>query len=107
MTWTSNQVSDFLEIAIILFQVGGVLALVIHRLAPASRWANRGRAGAILAVVGLGVAGAVCGRHDSEFALFAGATMTFLLIGMTIESEPLDTTVASRTLTSPEPHLAG
>ncbi len=35
-------------------------------------------------MVGLGVAGALCGRHDSEFALFAGGTMTVLLIGMII-----------------------
>ena len=35
-------------------------------------------------MVGLGVAGAMCGRHDSEFALFAGGTMTVLLIGMTM-----------------------
>src|SRR5262249_4921231 len=30
-----------------------------------------------------GIVGALCGRHDSEFALFAGGTLTALLIRMT------------------------
>ena len=51
-----------------------------------------GGSGSIVALVGLGIAGALCGRHDSEFALFAGGTMTVLLIGMTMGSGPIETT---------------
>ena len=36
-----------------------------------------------LALIGGFATGALCGRHASEFALYAGGTMTFLLIGMT------------------------
>jgi hypothetical protein len=54
-----------------------------------------GRTGFIVALFGLGISGALCGNHDSEFALFAGGTMTLLLIGMTMGSgatEPVDAT---------------
>lgn len=75
------------EILVILFQFAGILGLCLSRLAPrATRWSSRGRVGFIIALFGLGIAGALCGRHDSEFALFAGGTMTLLLIGMTIGS---------------------
>jgi hypothetical protein len=77
---------------VILFQVFGVGALCLSRLLPGSRWAERGRAGFVVALVGLGIAGALCGRHDSEFALFAGGTMTALLIGMTMGSGQPDAT---------------
>jgi len=73
-----------LEVLVMLFQVFGVAALCLTRLLPQTRWADRGRVAFVVALVGLGVAGAICGRHDSEFALFAGGTMTVLLIGMTI-----------------------
>lgn len=76
--------SDLLELAIILFQVVGVLSLGACRLIPRRSYVQLGRIGFILALVGLGLAGAFCGRQDSEFALFAGGTMTVLLIGMTI-----------------------
>jgi hypothetical protein len=72
-----------LEMSVVLFQVCGVAGLCLSRLFPRTRWANRGRIGFIVALVGLGVAGALCGRIDSEFSLFAGGTMTLLLIGMT------------------------
>ena len=72
-----------LEMMVMLFQVIGVAALCLNRLVPATRWAIRGRNGSIVALVGLAVSGAMCGRHASEFALFAGVTMTILLIGMT------------------------
>jgi hypothetical protein len=75
------------EILVVLFQVCGVLGLCLNRLTPSStRWSSRGQVGLIVALFGLGVAGALCGRHDSEFALFAGGTMTVLLIGMTMGS---------------------
>jgi hypothetical protein len=46
--------------------------------------------GFVVGMVGLGIAGALCGRHDSEFALFAGGTMTLLLIGMTSGGGSID-----------------
>jgi uncharacterized membrane protein YhaH (DUF805 family) len=84
MAWSTVRLEAILELIVILFQVCGVVALCLTRLVPATRWADRGRAVFIIAMVGLGVAGALCGRHDSDFALFAGGTMTVLLIGMTI-----------------------
>jgi hypothetical protein len=57
-------------------------------------------------MVGLGLAGALCGRHDSEFGLFAGGTMTILLIGMIVGNGHSDTTVTSRSRVA-EPNLAG
>jgi len=73
---------EVLECLVVLFQVLGVVGLCLWRLFPSSRWAGRGRMGFVLAVLGLGIAGALCGRQDSHFALFAGVTMTILLIGM-------------------------
>jgi uncharacterized membrane protein YcfT len=84
MARSNIDVVAILEIIVMLFQVCGVVALCLTRLVPAARWAERGRVVFIIAMVGLGVAGALCGRQDSEFALFAGGTMTALLIGMTI-----------------------
>ena len=81
----------WLEVMVLLFQVCGVLGLCLSRLAPKStRWAAHGHYGFIIAIIGLGIAGAACGRHDSEFALFAGGTMTFLLIGMTVGGGSLE-----------------
>ena len=71
-----------LEGFVILFQMAGVAALCLTRLLPGTRWAARGRRAFVIALLGLGIAGASCGRHDSQFALFAGLTMTVLLIGM-------------------------
>ncbi len=93
------------ELLVILFQLAGILGLCLSRLAPrATRWSSRGRVGFIIALFGLGVAGALCGRHDSEFALFAGGTMTLLFIGMTIGGGSNDTveTVARRPAASPD-----
>lgn len=95
-----------LEVMVVLFQVFGVVALCLSRLMPATRWANRGRFGFIVALVGLGIAGALCGRHDSEFALFAGGTMTFLLIGMTLGSGPDDTIARDRLRVATKPNPA-
>ncbi len=79
-----------LEMLVVFFQVCGVMALCLSRLMPRSAWSYRGKIGFIVALFGLGIAGALCGRHDSEFALFAGGTMTVLLIGMTIGSGTID-----------------
>ncbi len=107
MVWSSVRFCAVLELLVMVFQVGGIAALCVSRLLPTTRWADRGRVGYILALVGLGVAGALCGRHDSEFALFAGGTMTLLLIGMTVGSGQNDTTGKSRGLAMAEPNLAG
>ena len=81
-----------LEVLVVFFQVCGIMGLCLNRLAPRSAWSFRGKIGFIVALFGLGIAGALCGRHDSEFALFAGGTMTVLLIGMTIGGSAIDTT---------------
>ena len=81
----------WLEVLVLLFQVCGVLGLFLSRLAPRStRWSSHGHVGFIVAMFGLGIAGALCGKLDSEFGLFAGGTMTFLLIGMTIGGGSLE-----------------
>ena len=82
MVWSNVRIDGVLEVAVMMFQFFGVATLCLTRLVPATRWADRGRVGFVVAMVGLGVFGALCGRHHSEFALFAGGTMTFLLIGM-------------------------
>jgi hypothetical protein len=69
-------------------------------------WASRGQIGAIVAVFGLGIAGALCGRHDSEFALFAGGTMTVLLIGMTMGRGSIVRTERRAPSVTSEPELA-
>ncbi len=79
-----------LELLVMFFQVCGIMGLCLSRLMPRSAWSYRGKIGFIVALFGLGIAGALCGRHDSEFALFAGGTMTVLLIGMTIGSSSID-----------------
>jgi hypothetical protein len=77
-------VCTVLEILVVLFQVCGILGLCMSRLMPrATAWSARGKVGFLVGLFGLGIAGALCGRHDSEFALFAGGTMTLLFIGMT------------------------
>lgn len=81
MVW-SFQVSAIVELLVVLFQVFGVLALCVSRMHTGSRWAERGRVGVLIALVGLGVAGALCGRHHSEFSLFAGLTMGLMLVFM-------------------------
>jgi hypothetical protein len=95
------------EILVVVFQVCGVMGLCLNRLMPRStRWASRGQIGSIIALVGLGIAGALCGRHDSEFALFAGGTMTVLLIGMTMGSGSIEKTDPVHPCVATEPKLA-
>jgi len=108
MDLSNVRVCALLELTVLLFQVFGVTALCLNRLLPQTRWANRGRIGSIVALVGLAVAGALCGQHCSEFALFAGVTMTILLIGMTTGNGhgQNDSTGEPRRLINPEPHLA-
>jgi uncharacterized membrane protein YcfT len=107
MAGSSMRLCAWIEMMVVLFQVFGVLALCLHRLTPATRWGNRGRVGFVIALIGLGITGAICGQHDSAFALFAGGTMTFLLIGMTMGSEHVDGTAATRPRMAPGPRLVG
>ncbi len=82
MAISNFRVDAVLELAVMLFQFFGLATLCLTRLVPGTRWADGGRVGFVIALIGLGVFGALCGRFDSEFALFAGGTMTVLLIGM-------------------------
>lgn len=107
MVWSSIRVCAWLELAVVLFQIFGVLALCLHRLTPATRWAERGRVAFVFAMVGLGVAGALCGRHDSAFALFAGGTMTLLLIGITAGNGHECPVVTTGRLVKAEATMAG
>src|SRR4051794_9454385 len=84
MDFSTVGADSLLECMVALFQVAGVVALIVMRLYPGRPWASRARIAFILALMGLGVSGALCGLHDSEFALFAGGTITFLFVGLTI-----------------------
>ena len=95
------------EVLVVLFQICGILGLCLNRLMPCTtRWPSRGQAGLIVALFGLGIAGALCGRHDSEFALFAGGTMTVLLIGMTMGSGSIEKIEPVRPCVTSEAELA-
>jgi hypothetical protein len=95
------------EILVVLFQLCGILGLCLNRLLPRStRWSSSGQAGLIVALFGLAIAGALCGRHDSEFALFAGGTMTVLLIGMTTGGGSIEKTEPATRCVTSEAELA-
>lgn len=79
-----------LEVLVMAFQSLGVLSLVVTRLLPGTIAARRGRRIFILSLFGLGITGALCGREDSHFALFAGATLTALFIGMIVGGGSLE-----------------
>jgi hypothetical protein len=96
-----------IECLVMVFQFAGLAGLCLCRLLPGSRWSGRGRAVVLLAVVGLGVAGAISGRMDSAFGLFAGGTMTFLLIGMIAGSASGHPAGATRPAESVEAGLVG
>jgi hypothetical protein len=107
MVWSNVSLCALLELAVILFQVCGVGSLCLNRLMPTTPWADRGRIVFVIALIGLGIAGALCGRHDSEFALFAGGTMTVLLIGMTMGGGSSEATGRVGRLARAETNLAG
>jgi uncharacterized membrane protein YcfT len=95
------------EILVVLFQLCGILGLCLHRFTPrTTRWPSRGQVSLIIALFGLAIAGALCGRHDSEFALFAGGTMTILLIGMTMGSGSIEKSEPVRRCVTTEAELA-
>jgi hypothetical protein len=95
------------ECLVMVFQFAGLAGLCLCRLMPGSRWCGRGRTMVLLAVVGLAVAGAISGRQDSAFGLFAGGTMTFLLIGMIAGSAPSHPAGLSVTADAVEARLVG
>jgi hypothetical protein len=97
MFTTQIDLCAVLEVLVVFFQVCGIMGLCLSRLMPRSAWSFRGKIGFIVALFGLGIAGALCGRHDSEFALFAGGTMTVLLIGMTMGGSTIDATEPTHT----------
>jgi hypothetical protein len=109
MMWSNLRYCALLEVTVMVFQVCGVAALCLNRLLPATRWAAHGRIGSIVALVGLAIAGALCGRQSSEFGLFAGVTMTVLLIGMTTGNGSVrsDSEASAPSPISVEPNLAG
>ena len=96
-----------LECVVVVLQVTGVATLCLTRLFPRTSCAKRARVGFVATVIGLGVAGALCGRHESEFALFAGVTMTLLLIGMIMGSGSIDLTHSHGMVHSPKTRLVG
>lgn len=87
MVW-SLEASALVELLVVLFQVLGVLALCVSRLHAGPRWADRGRLGLVIALVGLGVAGVLNGPHHSEFSLFAGLTMGAFLVCVCLGGHP-------------------
>ena len=51
---------DVFEVLVMLFQVCGIMGLCSHRLMPRSTaWSSRGQVGSIIALFGLGIAGAL------------------------------------------------
>jgi hypothetical protein len=104
--WTNPQICVYLEMSVVLLQVFGVFSLCLSRLLATSVWARVGPAGYVIALVGLGLTGALCGCHQSKFALYAGASMTILLIGMIAGNGPIDVTASTRARVHPEPNLA-
>jgi hypothetical protein len=106
MAGSHISVCTVFEVLVVLFQLCGIMGLCLNRLMPGStRWASRGLVGFLVGLFGLGIAGALCGRHDSEFALFAGGTMTVLLIGMTVGSGTMEPTEPVRSALRSEPEL--
>jgi hypothetical protein len=105
--WTNPSLCLYLEMTVVLLQVVGVASLCCSRLSPAGALARLGRVGYVLTLLGLGVAGAYCGCHQSKFALFAGASMTLLLIGMIAGGGSIDMGSQTRTRIRPGTNLAG
>lgn len=86
MNLTTVRADALLECLVALLQVSGVVALLFARISPTTIWGRQARVALLFTLVGLGVLGALCSAHDSKFALFAGGTLTLLLIGLTMGS---------------------
>ena len=78
----------FLELLVIILQVIGVITLLLARLTRGTTWWGWGTSTFVLTLIGLGLSGAACATHDSEFALFAGGTIAILLHGMILGPIP-------------------
>lgn len=76
---------DFLSGATIGLQVLGILSAGFTRLAENPRLVAASRLLFVVSLVGLGTAGALCGRQESGFSLVAGATLAVLLLAATME----------------------
>lgn len=94
MELSSLRFADVVEAAALVFQVIGIATVFGSRLWPCDRVRRYCRIGGLMALVALGTTAALCTQFDSKFALFGGATMTFLLIGMTWGSTHDDPTLA-------------
>lgn len=105
MDWSSVHPTAWFELFVVVFQVVGVAALCLHRLLPGCKCGSRACTVLVLAMIGLGLSGAYCGSRDSAFSLFAGGTLTFLLIGMIAGSGHADptATVRHRAVADPQP----
>jgi hypothetical protein len=94
-----------IECLVMLFQFVGLAGLGLAWLAPTRRWRGRGQTLVLVAMVGLGLSGAACGRQDSAFGLFAGGTLTFLFIGMIAGGASPESTVPTGLPDVAEPSL--
>jgi hypothetical protein len=72
----------FSERGVMMFQTVGILMLALAKLAPQGMWTSRGAMGVMICQVGLTLTGMLCSRFYSDFALFAGATVVALHLGM-------------------------
>jgi hypothetical protein len=70
------------EVAVMTFQVVGALTLAGIWLAPMGFRHDRQNALMLCTQVALGIAGGICASFDSRFALYAGATIVVLLLGV-------------------------
>jgi hypothetical protein len=95
-----------LETLVLLFQVAGVGGLVLSRFLSGTAWARRGRRVVLITLVGLAALGSVCNPHSSGMGLYAGGTMTILLVGMISGGSPRrssDSVVPSEVIERPLP----
>lgn len=95
------------ECLVMVLQIAGLLGLCLSRLMPSTPWGGRGRALLLIAILGLAAGGAFCGQQDSEFGLFAGGTITVLLIGMTVGGGAAPTSAKPRLPETVEGSLVG
>lgn len=89
MDLSDVRVTALIECCVLACQLAGALALIVTRLLPTTRLARGARLVFVLAMIGLAAGGAICGSQDSDFGLFAGGTMTVLLIGMITGGAPI------------------
>jgi hypothetical protein len=81
---------EWLEVAVLALQVAAVATLLASWLLPMTRLAAYCRVGFVVAMVGLGLAGALCAWYGSHFALFAGGAVTIFLSIAVLSQAPAD-----------------